>query len=98
MEAVQMPVQTTYPGVYIDERPSGVHTIVGVSTSVTAFVGAASQGRADTPVRIFSTADFLREFGSSIDEQNPMGYCVAQFFANGGSEALIVRALAAGAV
>ncbi len=97
-EALSMPVQTSYPGVYIDERPSGVHAIVGVSTSVTAFVGAASQGRADTPVRIFSTADFLRAFGPPIDEDNPMGYCVAHFFANGGGEALIVRALNATAV
>ena len=34
-----MPVSPTYPGVYIEEVPSGVRTIVGVSTSVTAFVG-----------------------------------------------------------
>jgi hypothetical protein len=92
-----MPVQTTYPGVYIDERPSGVHTIVGVSTSVTAFVGAAAQGRADQPVRVFSTADFLRSFGPPMDETHPMGYAVAHFFANGGSEALIVRVLGGGA-
>src|SRR5437870_3177673 len=34
-----MPVTPTYPGVYIEELPSAVRTIVGVSTSVTAFVG-----------------------------------------------------------
>ena len=39
-----MTVQTTYPGVYIEEAPSGVRTIVGVTTSVTAFVGAAPRG------------------------------------------------------
>jgi phage tail sheath protein FI len=33
-----MPVRPTYPGVYVEEVPSGVHTIVGVSTSVAAFV------------------------------------------------------------
>jgi phage tail sheath protein FI len=32
-----MPAQLTYPGVYIEEVPSGVHTIVGVATSVTEF-------------------------------------------------------------
>jgi hypothetical protein len=96
MEAVQMPVQTTYPGVYIEELPSGVHTIVGVSTSVTAFVGAAAQGAANTPVRIFSVADFVRTFGQSIDQDHPLGYAVAHFFTNGGSEAVIVRVLGAG--
>jgi phage tail sheath protein FI len=97
MEAEQMPVQTTYPGVYIEERPSGVHAIAGVSTSVTAFVGAAAQGVADKPIRIFSVADFVRTFGSSIDEDHPLGYAVAHFFANGGSQAVIVRVLGAGA-
>ena len=87
-----MPVQTTYPGVYIQEAPSGVHTIVGVSTSVTAFVGAASQGPVDEPIRIFSFADYQRTFGPTLDEARPMGHVVSQFFANGGSQAIVVRA------
>src|SRR6516162_3214415 len=33
-----MPVLATYPGVYIQEIPSGVHTITGVATSVTAII------------------------------------------------------------
>ncbi len=89
-----MPVQTSYPGVYIEERPSGVHTIAGVSTSVTAFVGAAAQGPADRPVRCFSFADFVRTFGAPIDESAPLGYAVSHFFGNGGSQAVVVRALA----
>jgi uncharacterized protein len=28
----------TYPGVYIEELSSGVHTIAGVATSIAAFV------------------------------------------------------------
>ena len=87
-----MPVQTTYPGVYIEELPSGVHTIVGVSTSVTAFVGETGRGPVDRPVRIFSFADYQRTFGPTLDEARPLGHTVAQFFANGGSEALVVRA------
>jgi hypothetical protein len=35
-----MPVQVTYPGVYIEEIPSGVHAIIGVATSIAAFVDA----------------------------------------------------------
>ena len=92
-----MPVQTSYPGVYIEERPSGVRTIVGVATSVTAFVGAARMGPVDTPVRITSLPDYARVFGTPIDADSPMGHCVAHFFANGGSEAVIVRILASDA-
>jgi phage tail sheath protein FI len=33
-----MPVQPTYPGVYIEELPSGVRTITGVATSITGFL------------------------------------------------------------
>ena len=86
-----MPVQTTYPGVYIEERPSGVHTIVGVSTSVTAFVGRGGEGTCRQPVRIFSFSDYLRTFGPPLDEVSPMGHAVQHFFANGGSQAVIVR-------
>jgi phage tail sheath protein FI len=93
-----MPVQTTYPGVYIVEQASGSHVISGVSTSVTAFVGAARRGSSDTPVAIASYADFVRQFGDPIDAtDHPMGHAVAQFFANGGSQAIVVRALAANA-
>lgn len=35
-----MPVTLSYPGVYIEEVPSGVRTITGVATSITAFIDA----------------------------------------------------------
>ena len=34
-----MPISPTYPGVYIEEVPSGVRSITGVSTSIAAFIG-----------------------------------------------------------
>ena len=37
----------TYPGVYIQEISSGVHTITGVATSIAAFVGWANMGPTD---------------------------------------------------
>ena len=62
-----MPVALSYPGVYIEEVPSGVRTITGVATSITAFVGRALRGPVDSdeksPARIFSFADFERIFG-----------------------------------
>jgi len=90
-------VQTTYPGVYILEQKSGNATISGVSTSVTAFVGAARKGPGDTPVQLSSFAGYLRQFGDPISTAQPMGHAVGHFFANGGSQAIIVRALGAGA-
>ena len=39
-----MPAELTYPGVYIEEVPSGVRPIIGVSTSITAFVGQCPEG------------------------------------------------------
>ena len=47
-----MPVSPTFPGVYIDELPSAVRTIVGVPTSITAFVGPATSGPTDGPMHI----------------------------------------------
>ncbi|MDI2131697.1 phage tail sheath family protein [Yinghuangia seranimata] len=86
-----MPVQPLHPGVYIQEQRSGVHTITGQSTSVTAFVGAARQGVTNTPVSVRSLAEYVRVFGPPLDALRPMGHAVGHFFANGGSQALVVR-------
>ena len=58
-----MPVAPTYPGVYIEEIPSGVRTIVGVATSITAFIGRAARGPADESTTINNFGDFERIFG-----------------------------------
>ncbi|MEL6603910.1 MAG: phage tail sheath C-terminal domain-containing protein [Cyanobacteria bacterium J06614_10] len=85
-----MPVTPTYPGVYIEELPSGVRTITGVATSITAFLGRALRGPVNEPVRIQSFGDFERIFGG-LWVESTMSYAVQQFFANGGGDALIVR-------
>lgn len=89
-----MPVALTYPGVYVEEVPSGVRTITGVATSITAFVGRARRGPVDSeeksPVRIFSYADYERVFGGLWGD-SPMSFAVYHYFQNGGAEALIVR-------
>lgn len=83
-------VQPTYPGVYIQEVPSGVRTITGVATSIAAFVGFTRKGIPDKAVTITSFADFERQYGG-LDRQSPVSYAVRQFFANGGTQAIIVR-------
>lgn len=85
-----MPVTLSYPGVYIEEIPSGVRTITGVATSITAFVGYTAKGPPDKAVKITSYADFERQYGG-LDRNSPVSYGVRQFFANGGSQAVIVR-------
>ena len=58
-----MPVTPTYPGVYIEEVPSGVRTITGVATSITAFIGRARRGPVNESKTINSYGDFERIFG-----------------------------------
>src|SRR3989442_168561 len=90
-----MPVSPTYPGVYIEEVPSGVHTITGVATSITAFVGFTARGPVNKPVHILSFADFERAFGG-LAVDSLLSYAVKHFFQNGGTDAYVVR-VAAGA-
>lgn len=85
-----MPVAPAYPGVYIEELPSGVRTITGVATSITAFVGRALRGPVNKPVRIQSFADFERQFGG-LWQESTLSYAVQQYFLNGGADAVIVR-------
>jgi phage tail sheath protein FI len=85
-----MPAALTYPGVYIEEIPSGVRTITGVATSITAFIGRADRGPADKAVRIQSFADFERAFGG-LSSTSTMSYAVQHYFTHGGSDAYIVR-------
>ncbi|OYY68090.1 phage tail sheath family protein [Sphingomonas sp. 28-63-12] len=85
-----MPAAISYPGVYIEELPSGVRTITGVATSVAAFVGRTAMGPINTPVSINSFGDFERRFGGLMADR-PLGYAVRDFYLNGGGQALIVR-------
>lgn len=91
-----MPVTPTYPGVYLEELPSAVRSIVGVGTSVAAFVGYTARGIDHHPTRIFGFADFERQFGG-LDAESLTSYCVSQFFINGGTEAIVVRVPKVGA-
>lgn len=85
-----MPVQVSYPGVYIEEVPSGVRTIVGVSTSTTAFVGRAPRGPVDRPVTVTSYGVYERVFGG-LWKESRLGFAVRDFFLNGGGTAVVVR-------
>jgi phage tail sheath protein FI len=85
-----MPVSPTYPGVYVQEIPSGVRTIAGVSTSIAMFIGTSKSGPMGTPIQCTSYLDFTRSFS-----EDPAGGSLAEyvkmFFLNGGTECYVMR-------
>jgi len=85
-----MPITPTYPGVYIEEVPSGVRPITGVATSIAAFLGFFTRGPMHEARRILSAADFDRDFGG-LRADSVATYAVQQFFLNGGQQAWLVR-------
>lgn len=90
-----MPILPTYPGVYVEEIPSGVHNIAGVSTASTAFVDFFPQGPMGVPTQVNNFTEFQTIFGG-LDQRSEASYGVMQYFLNGGQTAWIVR-VAAGA-
>lgn len=91
-----MPVQRQFPDTNIDELPTGVRTVMGVATSVTAFVGYTSRGPEHTAVRCRSSEDYERRFGG-LEQESELAFAVQQFFRNGGREAVVVRVPRVGA-
>jgi phage tail sheath protein FI len=80
----------SYPGVYVQEVPSGVRPIQGASTSTAAFVGLAEKGPDDEARRVTSFAEYERHYGSFIPGSH-LAESVLQFFNNGGRQCYIVR-------
>jgi uncharacterized protein len=80
----------TYPGVYIQELPSAVHTITGVATSIAAFVGYTARGIDNRAQAVYSFSDFERLYGG-LASNSEVSYAVQQFFNNGGTQAYVVR-------
>lgn len=91
-----MPGNYRAPGVYVEELPSGVRPVVGVSTSTAAFVDVFARGDANRAIRIAGPGDFEREFGGTF-RFSEASYAISQFFLNGGSTAFVVRVLPDGA-
>jgi phage tail sheath protein FI len=85
-----MAVETSYPGVYVEEVPTGIRPIEGVSTSTTAFVGPARSGPIDGPAHVRSHREYVQTFGSG-SPASTLDHAVRLFFENGGSDALVVR-------
>lgn len=83
-------VQVSYPGVYVQEIPSGSRTITGVSTSIAMFIGATERGPLNVPTRLFSYSDYTRAFGG-VTPVGELATAVRLFFNNGGTQAYVTR-------
>jgi phage tail sheath protein FI len=91
-----MPVTPTYPGVYVQEKPSGVRTIVGVATSIGLFIGRTKKGPMRKPIRIQNYTNFVRIF-SDDTSQGDLPRHVRLFFLNGGTDCYVMRVAAGSA-
>lgn len=85
-----MAVTPTYPGVYVQEVPSGVRTIAGVSTSTALFMGAAAAGPMNEATLCTSYSEFRDAFGEDATKGDLPHY-VRLFFLNGGSRCYVMR-------
>lgn len=86
-----------HPGVYIQEVPSGVQPIEGVSTSTAGFIGKTEMGSIGAPLLVTSNPEFQTNYGSYIADSF-LAHSVLQFFNNGGKKIYIVRVAGSGAV
>jgi phage tail sheath protein FI len=83
-------VTTNYPGVYVQEIPSGVRAISGVATSITALVGRTRKGPVNRGTVLSGWADYVRIFGG-LWAPSSVSFAIRDFFANGGGQAVVVR-------
>jgi hypothetical protein len=81
---------TSNSGIYIVEGLARGQAIPIDGDSVTAFVGPTPRGPVDHAVRLNTIAEFLQIFGTP-ECHCRVEFAVRQFFANGGSQAVVVR-------
>ena len=82
----------SYPGVYMEEVASGVHTIAAASTSTPAFLGETEMGPTTEAKRITNWTEYQKYYGQFVKGQkNYLSHAIYQFFNNGGSQCYILR-------
>ncbi len=78
------------PGVYVEEKSSGVKPIEGVGTSTGAFVGIAEKGPIGQANFIANWTQFVNTYGAYTANAY-LAYAVYQFFSEGGTRCYVVR-------
>lgn len=89
-------MERLHPGVYIEEIPSGVRPIEGVSTSNGAFIGKAEMGLIGQAKLVTSLPEFQTKYGGFLNDSY-LSHGIFEFFNNGGKKAYIIRVAGAGA-
>jgi phage tail sheath protein FI len=90
-------MERLHPGVYIEEVPSGLRPIEGVSTSNGAFIGKAQMGPLNKAKLITNPQEFETNYGGFLSD-GFLSHAVHQFFNNGGKKTYVVRIAGSGAV
>src|SRR3954452_4883911 len=83
-------MELLHPGVYVQEVPSGVRPIEGVSTSTAAFLGKASAGPLDRPLMVTNFLELQARYGGFIPDSF-LAYAALHFFNNGGRRLYVAR-------
>ena len=83
-------LQYRTPGVYFEWLDKRAPAIVPLRTDIAGFVGIASAGPINVPVKIESFTQFTSTFGGHTP-QGYLAYAVEGFFANGGQTCWVVR-------
>jgi phage tail sheath protein FI len=80
------------PGVYVEEVPSGIKPIEGVSTSTAGFLGRTERGPTEVNF-VDSFLEYQRLYGGFVAQPADMylPHAVKGFFDNGGKRAYIAR-------
>ncbi|MGD8836680.1 MAG: phage tail sheath subtilisin-like domain-containing protein, partial [Desulfobacteraceae bacterium] len=86
----------SYPGIYVEEIPSGAKPIEAASTSTAAFAGESEKGPSAEAKRLTSWEEYQRYYGNFIAGSS-LAESVFQFFNNGGRQCYITRVLRTGA-
>ena len=91
------------PGVFVEEVPSGVKPIAGVSTSTIGMVGVTERGPVDQPTLVTSFGAYSRIFGGMLDHRvftgnrDALPFAVQGAFDNGASRIFVDRIVGANA-
>ena len=91
------------PGVFVEEVPSGVKPIAGVSTSTIGMVGMTERGPVNRPALVTSFGDFTRTFGGLLNSavytnhRDALPHAVQGAFDNGAGRVYVNRIVGDGA-
>lgn len=86
------------PGVYVNETLQATNAAGGFSAdAIATFVGVNSAGGPVVPTLITSWSQFTQLFGSIAGRQDDLPFAVYSFFANGGTQCYVSRAILTGA-